>query len=104
MKVDFALRSLSGFLTGIGPDSLRLDRAATHTRVIRLKCDEVVKLEKSCGAARIKVKSGILWLKSTPAENDVLLQAGDTFELGDCWPYVVQALERNAAFTLKRTS
>jgi hypothetical protein len=61
--------------------------------VIRfLKRDEVIRLERRSGIKCIKVKSGTIWLTSTPAAGDVLLGAGDGFECEKHWPYVLQAL------------
>lgn len=57
-----------------------------------LNRDDVIRLEQRSGIKRIEVKSGMIWLTSTPAAGDVLLGAGDEFECETPWPYVLQAL------------
>jgi len=42
--------------------------------------------------ARFEVRSGTVWLTGSPAVEDVVLHAGDRFDLGKASPYVVQAL------------
>jgi hypothetical protein len=40
----------------------------------------------------IRIYDGVVWLTGTPAKMDVILRAGERFELkGDC-PYVVEVL------------
>lgn len=41
----------------------------------------------------LQVNRGILWLTGTPANGDVILEAGQAFEFQNHWPYVIQALE-----------
>lgn len=42
--------------------------------------------------ARIEVLRGTIWLTGTPAEKDVVLQAGDEFRLADGEKFVIEAL------------
>ena len=55
--------------------------------------DEVIRVEKKSGVNSIEVMRGMVWLTSTPANGDVILQSGDRYELGTAWPFVLQALE-----------
>lgn len=65
-----------------------------------LNCDEVIRLDRRSEIKRIEVKSGTIWLTSTPAAGDILLQAGDVFECGKQWPYVIQGLSPSEVLCL----
>jgi hypothetical protein len=41
----------------------------------------------------VNVRRGIVWLTGTPACGDIILRCGSRFELGDQWPFVLQALQ-----------
>ncbi|HTR41775.1 MAG TPA: DUF2917 domain-containing protein [Pseudomonadales bacterium] len=71
--------------------------------VIRLPREQVIRLEKNSGIKSVKAVGGMVWLTGTPASGDVLLVPGEYFELGEHWPYVIQALEPSE-FLLKRIS
>jgi len=45
-----------------------------------------------CQPGVIQVCQGAVWLTGTPAKADVILRAGENFELKDNCPYVVEAL------------
>lgn len=64
---------------------------AVAPRVVSLRDHEVLSLTRR-QAARLEVQRGIVWLTATPAAGDVILRAGDQFEIADASPYVVQAL------------
>lgn len=73
-------------------------RQSVRTKTICLKRGEVIRLEKDSGVRNIQAKSGILWLTATPADGDMLLQNGESFELGNHWPYILEALEEAEVF------
>ena len=58
-----------------------------------LACNQVIRLERRSRIKRIEIKTGVVWLTSTPANGDVFLRAGDVFECQKDWPYILQALE-----------
>ena len=68
-------------------------RPRTKAKTILLKRDGVIRLQKNSCVKNIETKNGVVWLTGTPANGDVLLQPGELFELGNNWPYVIQALE-----------
>jgi hypothetical protein len=73
-------------------------RSHSHTlpqtpATLHLRADELMYLTKASGVRRIEVRQGLIWLTGTPANGDVLLQAGDVFHLSDCWPFLIQALD-----------
>jgi hypothetical protein len=94
VKNDLALRPPVTFLVREGGD-IAVKNPAPQFCSVCLKRDQVVRLEKSSGIQSIEVKTGVLWLTSTPASGDVILQAGKTFELKDQWPYVIEALQES---------
>lgn len=59
----------------------------------RLAARKVIRLAERTGIQRIHVRTGIIWLTSTPAGGDVILRAGEQYPLADGWPFVVEALE-----------
>lgn len=61
---------------------------------VALQHGAVLRLERRSGVRRVGVIAGVVWLTSAPAQGDVLLQGGESFELRDGWPYVVEALAR----------
>ena len=78
----------------VEPTRLRCEIAAgTGAGICRLKRDETLSLEKKTRAKMLQVNRGILWLTGTPANGDVILEAGQAFEFQNHWPYVIQALE-----------
>jgi hypothetical protein len=64
---------------------------AVSPRTVSLRDQEVLSITRR-QAARLEVQRGIVWLTATPAAGDVILHAGDQFEISDASPYVVQAL------------
>ncbi len=54
---------------------------------------KVLHLRQSSGVQRIHVRQGVVWLTRTPADGDLILQAGDQLELDHGWPVVMQALQ-----------
>jgi Protein of unknown function (DUF2917) len=65
--------------------------ARTETRF--LDHHHVLRLERKQQFKKILVRSGVLWLTSTPAAGDVILGQGETFEFQNAWPYVIEAIE-----------
>lgn len=61
--------------------------------LVSLRQAEICNLTKGRGASRMEVYSGIVWLTGDPADGDVLLRAGDSFELKGSWVYVAQAMD-----------
>jgi hypothetical protein len=86
--------AVGAWLAGFHERQRRTRSAAPFAapRFISLRADEVVSFTRHQRVSRIEVQHGIVWLTGTPAEGDVLLHAGDRFDLGDASPYVVQAL------------
>ena len=74
-------------------ESARARTPSLRSGVRVLSRHEVIRLEQRSGIKRIEIKTGIVWLTSTPAKGDILLKAGDVFECENNWPYVLQALE-----------
>lgn len=66
---------------------------ATLPDTSQLRSGRVVHLRKSSAVRRIHVRQGAVWLTRTPADGDVILQAGDKLDLDHGWPVVVQALQ-----------
>lgn len=66
------------------------ERPSARGRSVRLDRDEVLRLT---GGQCLEVKSGVLWLTGTPAQGDILLSAGERFELRGGSSFVAQALE-----------
>jgi hypothetical protein len=64
-----------------------------QTGAIHLNRGKVIRLEKNSDVKTVEIIRGIVWLTGTPAKGDLLLRAGDRFELRNNWPYVIQALE-----------
>lgn len=86
-------RLAAGLLQLCLPDfGRRPGRAARQSLLLRLGRDGVIQLEEHCGARRLHVRRGTVWLTGTPANSDVLLQAGHRFRLTGQWPFVLQAI------------
>lgn len=90
--------NLGVFQTAVIPapgsrDAGSADRSATQVEIIHLPREKIIRLEKKSGVTNVEAKSGMVWLTGTPAKDDVILSAGDHFELRDNWPFVIQALE-----------
>lgn len=75
-------------------------RRQALTKNISLERGEVKRLNKNSGVRTIKVKSGVIWITGTPADGDILLQRGESLELRNQWPYVLEALEKTEAYYL----
>ncbi|MDB6135437.1 MAG: hypothetical protein JWM59_3680 [Verrucomicrobiales bacterium] len=60
--------------------------------------DSILRLDRPQGAEAVslEVRSGTVWLTSTPADRDILLQAGESLCLRGPWPMILQALEDSA--------
>jgi len=67
--------------------------AANRVRTVQLRRGEVRRFEKGSRIRSVSVSGGVVWLTATPGTADVLLRAGEQFDLPDQWPYVVEALE-----------
>jgi hypothetical protein len=65
---------------------------APETR--ELAKDSILRLDRpqGAGAVSLEVGSGTVWLTSTPADDDILLQAGESLSLRGPWPMILQAL------------
>jgi Protein of unknown function (DUF2917). len=59
---------------------------------VRLRAGDVFTLEETLGWKSVEVVSGEMWLTKTPASEDLLLGAGEEFELGESFPVVIEAL------------
>lgn len=77
--------ALPGAWTGTAP---------TAPGVRELARDSVLRLDRprTGEAVSLEVRSGTVWLTSTPADRDILLQAGESISLRGPWPMVLQAL------------
>lgn len=53
---------------------------------------KVVNLDRGDGVSRLELTHGTLWITGTPARGDTVLSAGEVYEFGNRWPYVVEAL------------
>jgi hypothetical protein len=60
---------------------------------VRLIRNELLNLQESSKFRVVNVRRGIVWLTGTPACGDIILRCGSRFELGDQWPFVLQALQ-----------
>ena len=67
--------------------------SAARMETCQLKRHHVIRLERNQQFKKIEVRSGVLWLTGTPADGDVLLGQGQTFEFQNKWPYVIEAIE-----------
>ena len=67
--------------------------APARTEIIHLERHEVLRLERTQQFNKIEVRSGVIWLTSTPANGDVILEPSQTFEFQNAWPYVIEAIE-----------
>src|ERR1041385_7187882 len=61
------------------------NRSLAKATTIHLKRGEVMRLEKNSRVKNIEAKNGIVWLTATPADGDILLRAGELFELQNNW-------------------
>ncbi|HEX4265200.1 MAG TPA: DUF2917 domain-containing protein [Verrucomicrobiae bacterium] len=68
---------------------------SSRSGIRTLARDKVIRLEQRSGIKRIEIKTGVVWLTSTPAKGDILLRVGDVFECQKNWPYVIEALEHS---------
>lgn len=69
-------------------------RVAAHTgaKSVWLRRNQVLTIADSSAARRIQVKQGAVWLTGTPGEKDVVLQAEESFDLTNHYPFVIEAL------------
>ncbi|HEY4417351.1 MAG TPA: DUF2917 domain-containing protein [Verrucomicrobiae bacterium] len=77
---------------GLSSRSTTVSGLRVKTRTICLRRGEVLRLEEKSGVKNIAAKTGLIWLTSTPADADVLLQSGESFRLNHKWPYLIEAL------------
>ncbi|RYD37120.1 MAG: DUF2917 domain-containing protein [Verrucomicrobiaceae bacterium] len=56
--------------------------------------DSILRLDRpqDAEAVSLEVRSGTVWLTATPADRDILLQAGESLSLRGPWPMILQAL------------
>lgn len=66
---------------------------ATLPDTRQLQNRQVLRLRKAENVSHIHVRQGAVWLTRTPADGDVILQAGDRLDLEHGFPIVVQALQ-----------
>ena len=92
MKNDSAAYSTTDIYTSDSRPTAA-SRPRTKAGTVRLKRGDLIRLDKNSCVKNIETRNGVVWLTATPADGDVLLQPGELFELGDNWPYVIQALE-----------
>lgn len=57
-----------------------------------LKPQQVLTIFKAHPARQLEVRQGTVWLTQTPAERDIVLTAGQCFQLTDRHPVVIEAL------------
>lgn len=62
------------------------------SRIVHLRANEIVRITRKDGAKRLLVEQGIVWLTETPALGDTILRAGESFNLENNWPFVVQSI------------
>ncbi len=96
MAVD-TLPSASRPLPGIYPVMPMLQAPAaakprTSGQRISLPRGQVFTIPRRSGLRAIEILSGTVWLTATPADQDILLHTGDSFQLGPNAPYVLEAL------------
>ncbi|RBP45233.1 DUF2917 family protein [Roseimicrobium gellanilyticum] len=70
-----------------------LPGAVSTTEAAHLPRGMVFTLEKSDGVSRLELTQGRVWITGTPARGDTILGPGEAYEFGNCWPYVIEALE-----------
>jgi hypothetical protein len=61
-------------------------------RVVPLGSNSVMRFMPESQVRSIEIRAGTVWLTSTPARGDVILQRGDCFDFCLHWPFVVQAI------------
>ena len=61
-------------------------------RSLTLPRGQIYTIPSRLGIGGIEVLHGTLWLTATPADRDVILQAGDLFPLGPNAPFILEAL------------
>ena len=59
---------------------------------VHLPDREVIRIVEETGIQKVRVRSGLVWLTSTPSGGDVILREGEEYELSQSWPFVVEAL------------
>ena len=65
---------------------------SVRRRMVCLRPNQLLLLDKVRGVKRIRVQCGCIWLTGTPGTDDILLRPGDEFDLGDSWPFLLQPL------------
>lgn len=58
-----------------------------------LKRGSILRVERKHQFKRIEVRSGAVWLTGTPARGDVLLRAGEIYNMHGAWPYIAEVIE-----------
>lgn len=76
-------------------------RLRENSRCLTLARGQVFTIPRRSGVRAIEVLSGTIWLTATPADQDILMSAGDLFPIGPNAPYVLEALT-DAEFILHR--
>lgn len=72
-----------------------------QSEVTRLARGMVISLDRNDGITRLELVDGLVWVTGTPGCEDTILRAGGTYDLGERWPYVIEALS-DAEFTACR--
>ena len=78
----------SDALPAVSENAVRAKAETCH-----LERGEVIHLEQTRQFKKIEVKSGVVWLTGTPADDDVILKQDQIFEFQNRWPYVIEAIE-----------
>jgi hypothetical protein len=81
---------LLGFYRAAAFAGQRESMLGLETRALR-KAD-VFTLQRSAGVRLVEVQNGSIWLTGQGGP-DVLLRSGGRFDLGNQWPYVIEALD-----------
>jgi hypothetical protein len=69
-----------------------LPATTCSTKMAHLPRGMVLTLDQRDGVTGLQLTRGTVWITGTPARGDVVLGPGETYEFGNRWPYVVEAL------------
>lgn len=59
---------------------------------VHLPDREIIRIGGDSGIGKVRVRSGLVWLTSTPSGGDVILREGQEYDLTQSWPFLVEAL------------
>ena len=81
-----------------------VEASAFGERVVALAGGEVINLTKRFRPVQIEVKEGVIWLTGSAGKDDIVLQAGDRFDLIGRGVFVAQSLAGSATIAVRRCS